>query len=449
MGNEWAPALFWFLAYLLYCPLLIQRALSLRRLEPYRGFDGIGWMADHMIELINGGNVASAKGFLAGATFAGLKTQEGGTLDLGLLLSEAPAAVAGTFSTNRILSPAVTLSRQRASSGHTRAVVANSGCANCCVGQQGLEDAKDMAALAAKHLDVGSEEVLVCSTGMIGVELPMALIRQNIGNIRATDSGGPDFAKSIMTTDSRPKEIAVSIEIDGRQVIIGGAAKGVGMIHPNMATMLCFIGTDATAAPAYLRTALESAVDVSFNMIDVDGDQSTNDTVLVLANGASGAPEIEDGSDSARAFQEALTYVCTALAKEMARDGEGAQRLMEVNVVGALTTADARTAAREIASSLLVKAMVHGRDPNWGRIMMALGKSGIDLEEGKIDIFINEIQIVHEGVAIPYFKDAVISAMSVPEVRFRVALNIGDASATAWGCDLTEEYVTFNSAYST
>ena len=402
-----------------------------------------------MIEVIDGGNVASAKGFLAGGTFAGLKTQEGDTLDLGILLSDRPASVAGTFSSNRVLSPAVTLSRDRASSGRARAVVANSGCANCCVGSQGLEDAKEMTSLAAEHIGVAHDEVLVCSTGMIGVELPMALIRRNIGNVRATETGGPDFARAIMTTDTRPKEVAVSFEIDGKRVVVGGAAKGVGMIHPNMATMLCFIGTDAAASPSYLRAALKRAVDVSFNMIDVDGDQSTNDTVLVLANGASGASEVEEDPDAAAAFEEALAYVCTTLAKDMVRDGEGAQHLITVDVDGAKSIPDARTAAREIASSLLVKAMVHGRDPNWGRIMMALGKSGIDLEEDMIDIFVNDIQIVHEGVAIPYYKEAVVSAMSVPEVRFRVGLNVGDASATAWGCDLTEEYVTFNSAYST
>jgi glutamate N-acetyltransferase/amino-acid N-acetyltransferase len=402
-----------------------------------------------MIEVINGGNVASAKGFLAGGTFAGLKTQEEGTLDLGILASESPAAVAGTFSTNRIESPSVTLSRQRANSGLARGVVANSGCANCCVGPQGLVDAREITALAADHIGVSPEEMLVCSTGMIGVELPMALVRQNIGNIKLTETGGRDFAKSIMTTDSRPKDIAISVDIDGSKVTMGGAAKGIGMVHPNMATMLCFVATDASVEEGYLREALRAAVDVSFNMIDVDGDQSTNDTVLVLANGASGGRTIEAGTEAASAFQEGLTYVCIALAKELVRDGEGAQRLVEVEVAGAVAVSDARVAAREIASSLLVKAMVHGRDPNWGRIMMALGKSGVELEEPKIDIFINDIHIVHEGVAIPYFKDAVISAMSVPEVRFRVALNMGDASATAWGCDLTEEYVTFNSAYST
>jgi glutamate N-acetyltransferase/amino-acid N-acetyltransferase len=364
-------------------------------------------------------------------------------------VSEHPAGVAGTFSTNKVLSPSVVLSRDRASKGSARGVVANSGCANCCVGPQGLRDAEEMAVLAASHVGVDAEEMLVASTGMIGVELPMALVRQNIGNIAATSDGGHDFARAIMTTDTRPKEIAVSLDLDGHKVAVGGAAKGVGMIHPNMATMLCFMTTDAAVDQGFLETCLSQAVDASFNMIDVDGDQSTNDTVLLLANGAAGGPTITRESTSAAAFQEAVTYVSTALAKELVRDGEGAQRLIEVVVEGAETLPDARKAAREISASSLVKAMVHGRDPNWGRIMMALGKSGAELDESKVDVFINDIHIVHEGVAIPYFKDAVISAMSVPDVGFRVSLNVGEASATAWGCDLTEEYVTFNSAYST
>jgi glutamate N-acetyltransferase/amino-acid N-acetyltransferase len=401
------------------------------------------------IESIQEGSVTSAKGFLAGSTFAGLKTREEGTQDLGILLSEHPATLAATFSTNRILSPSVTLSKRRAERGTARGVVANSGCANCSVGSQGLTDAEEMASLAGNQVGVGADEMLVCSTGMIGVELPMGLIRKSIVDIKPTPDGGHGFARALMTTDSRPKETAISADIDGRTITFGGAAKGVGMIHPNMATMLCFIATDANVEPMFLRTALTAAVGASFNMIDIDGDQSTNDTVLVFANGAAGGPVIEGGSASAQGFQEALTHISIHLAKELVRDGEGAERLIEVVVDRALSLADARMAAREIASSLLVKAMVHGRDPNWGRIIMALGKSGVELDESKLDIFINDIHIVHDGVAIPYFADAVISGMSNPDVKFRVTLNIGDASATAWGCDLTEDYVIFNSAYST
>lgn len=402
-----------------------------------------------MIELIQNGGVTSPKGFIAGGTFAGLKTREQDTLDLGILLSDRQSSIAGTFTSNKVVSPSVTLSRDRSRQGIGRGVIANSGCANCCVGGQGLDDAKEMTALAARHVDCSEDDILVCSTGMIGVELPMALIRQHVSNIKLSKDGGSSFAKAIMTTDTRPKEVAVSIDIDGTKITIGGAAKGVGMIHPNMATMLGFLTTDASIDPDVLQQMLSKSVDVSFNMIDVDGDQSTNDSVLLIANGASESTLIELDSGDANEFNDALTYVCTELAKELVRDGEGAQRLIEVMVEGAKDEEDARKAARSVSSSNLVKAMVHGRDPNWGRIMMAIGKSSVMLEESRIDIYINDIHIVHEGVSIPFFKDAVISAMSAPEVKFRMNLNLGECSATAWSCDLTEEYVTFNSAYST
>ena len=401
-----------------------------------------------MIELIQGGGVTSAKGFKAGGTYAGLKTPSEGILDLGIILSDDPATIAAVFTSNKVVSPSVTLSRKRAKKGTGRAVVANSGCANCAVGAQGLKDATEMAALAASHVDVAPEDVLVCSTGMIGVELPMALIRQNLGNIKLDGKGGNDFARSIMTTDSHPKQFAASVEISGKKVTIGGAAKGAGMIHPNMATMLGFVTTDADLDPAYAQTALKQAVDDSFNMIDVDGDQSTNDTVILMANGARGGTKIAGGADGA-AFQEALTYVCQALAKELVRDAEGAQRLIEVVVDGAKAKKDARLAARSVAASLLVKTMVHGRDPNWGRIMMAVGKSGANLDESKIDIYVNGIQIVHNGISIPYSRDAVVSSMSGDNVTFQITLNHGKESATAWGCDLTEAYIIENSAYST
>ena len=402
------------------------------------------------VELIEGGSVTSAQGFRAGGVFAGLKSPGEGVLDLGMLVSDRPAAVAGTFSTNRVLSPSVTLSKRRIADGASVGVVANSGCANCAVGDQGLTDADEMTQLAAEHIGASADDLCVASTGMIGVELPMALIRQSIGRIELTDDGGQDFARSIMTTDTRPKYTAANFEVDGATYTVGGVAKGVGMIHPDMATMLAFLTCDADVEAAYLQRALSAAVDLSFNMIDVDGDQSTNDTVLLFANGAAGGATI-DGTDSssASAFEGALRAVCTYLGKELVRDGEGAGHVMAVTVEGAKSESDARRAAREISSSNLVKAMVHGRDPNWGRIMMALGKSGIDLDESKIDIFINGIHIVHGGIAIPYYADAVVSGMAAPDVEFRVALNVGDGVATAWGSDLTEEYVTFNSAYST
>lgn len=402
-----------------------------------------------MVEVLDGGGVTSPRGFKAGAIYAGVKTAGDGILDLGILFSEEPATVAGTFSTNKVVSPSLVLTRDRTSSGIARAVVANSGCANCCVGDQGLNDAKEMTALTAKHLGLTDNEVLIASTGLIGVELPMALIRQNIGNVVTKNEGGTEFAKAIMTSDTRPKEVAVAVEINGSRITVGGAAKGSGMIHPNMATMLGFITTDANIDADLLKEILVDVVDSSFNMIDVDGDQSTNDTVLLLANGAASGPKIKGGTNESEVFKEAVRYIAITLAKELARDGEGAQKLVEVVVEGAQDISQARKAAREIASSLLVKAMIHGRDPNWGRVMMALGRSGIEFMESQVDVFINDIHIVHEGKSIPYLVDAVVSAMNVDEIQIRANINTGTSMATAWGCDLTEEYVTFNSAYST
>ena len=402
------------------------------------------------VELIDGGSATTPAGFRAGGVFAGLKSPGPDTLDVGMLVSDRPATLAGTFSQNKILSPSVTVSKNRIAGGMAQGVIANSGCANCAVGEQGLIDAEEMTELAAKHAGVSKEDMCVASTGMIGTELPMGLLRGAIPTIELTDDGGPAFARSIMTTDTRAKHIAASFEAGAATYHVGGVAKGVGMIHPDMATMLSFISCDAEIPADFLQESLSKAVDLSFNMIDVDGDQSTNDTVLLFANGAAGGAAITGpDSDGAAAFQEALTAVCIYLAKELVADGEGAGHIMAVTVEGAVSDADARCAAREISSSNLVKAMVHGRDPNWGRIMMALGKSGIELEESKIDIFINGIHIVQDGVAIPYSADAVVGTMSQHEVDFRVGLNIGDCSATAWGSDLTEEYVTFNSAYST
>ena len=402
-----------------------------------------------VIQLIHRGGVAAAQGFTAGGVHAGIKTAGDGVFDLGIVVSDSPASAVGVFSQNKVLSPSVTLSRRRIANGSARAIVANSGCANCSVGHQGLTDAEEMTALAAAHVDVDSEEVLIGSTGLIGVELPMALVRQNLGNIMLSDDGGNRFARSIMTTDTHPKEVAISTQIDGREIVIGGCAKGSGMIHPNMATMLSFITTDAAVEPSFLQQSLKNAADSSFNMIDIDGDQSTNDTLVVLANGRAGGDEICGGTPAGENFQEALTYVCVELAKEMARDGEGATHLVEVTVEGARTLQEARLAARKIVSSLLVKAMIYGRDPNWGRAMMALGNSGIDFEESDVDIFVNEIHIVHEGMSIAYLKDAVVSSMSEEEVRIKVRVGSGEGTASAWGCDLTEGYVIENSAYST
>ena len=407
---------------------------------------------DKDLTIVEGGGVATAQGFQAGGVFAGIKTPGEDKYDLGLLYSDRDCTVAGTFTQNSIVSPSVTVSKDVVARGSARAVIANSGCANCSVGEQGLLDARDVAMIAAGQLGVNADEVLVASTGVIGVELPMNIIRDYTPRIdvRNGDDAGLEFAKAIMTTDTHAKHIAVRYEAsDGSVVTVGGCAKGAGMIHPNMATMLCFITTDADVEQSFLQSTLSNAVTLSFNQIDIDGDQSTNDTVAFLANGASGSPRVSGGDENSAKFASAVKLVNRHLAIELARDGEGARHLITAVVEGAESEVDARMAARSVAASLLVRTAVYGRDPNWGRIMMAVGKTGIPLVESQIDIFINGIQIVAEGKAIAYNPQSVIAALDQHEVELRVNLNCGDGFGEAWGCDLTEEYVVFNSAYTT
>ena len=402
------------------------------------------------IASVPNGTVTSARGFSAGGVFAGIKTPGPDKLDIGLLISDQPCSIAGTFSQNSIISPTVTLTSSRVGvDKKVRAVVVNSGCANTAVGEQGTTDAKEMTELAATQLGVTAEETLVCSTGVIGVEIPMALMREFIPQVSPKEDGGNEFARAILTTDKRTKEIAVSFDVDGKTHTVGGVSKGSGMIHPNMATMLAFTTTDADVDPAFLQQTLSAAVKLSFNQIDVDGDQSTNDAVLLMANGAAGGAVISGDDDASEAFAEAVLQVCQHLAIEIARDGEGATKLIEVIVEGAHTEHDALKASRECASSLLVKTAVYGRDPNWGRIFMAVGKAQITLDESKIDCYVNDIQIVANGEAIAYNIQSVVSALGSDEVRLRVDLNVGNGRGMAWGCDLTEEYVVFNSAYTT
>lgn len=401
------------------------------------------------IKFVEGGTITTPRGFLAGATYAGLKTYATDKLDLGLIFSEAPCVAVGVFTTSTIKSPSVTVNKEHLAAGKVRGLVVNSGIANTCVGEQGYKDAKAAAATAARRLGVRPEEVLVCSTGIIGVELPMSLIRSGIAKIEPSSDGGHALARAMMTTDTRPKEVAVTFEAGGRQISMGGVAKGSGMIHPNMATMLSFVTTDASVNREYLQTTLREVADASFNMLTVDGDTSTNDTLLVLANGLAGNRTITADSPDAATFKEALLQACISLTREMARDGEGASRIIVVEVAGAGDTADARKAARTIASSSLVKSAVYGADPNWGRVLAALGRSGAAVDEGKIDLFVNGVCIMEAGKPIPFHRDAVVALMRGPEVTFRLQLNLGDGQATAWGCDLTEQYVIINSAYTT
>ena len=401
------------------------------------------------IAFIKDGTVASPKGFLAGASFAGIKTYSPDKLDLGILYSKEKCSSAGVFTTNKVKSASVLLTQQHLSGQQLQAVVVTSGIANACVGTQGMTDAIEMASLASKHVGLNTTEMAICTTGLIGVELPMALLRSNIPSVNLSRSGGTPFAKSILTTDVGPKEAALTMELDGTRITIGGTIKGAGMIHPDMATMLCFLTTDANIPQTILQPCLKEVIDETLNCITVDGDTSTNDTVLLLANGASGGNAILSGSTQIQAFKEGLTKLCTYLGEELIKTSEGAQKLIKVHVVGAASLSDARSAARTIAGSSLVKTAIHGNDPNWGRILAALGRSNATVDEHKVAININEVCVFEKGLPVPFFKEAVIKAMNNVEVLLTVHLNQGKASATALGCDLTEEYVVINSAYST
>lgn len=401
------------------------------------------------IEVIESGGVTSAEGFCAGATYAGIKKKAKGILDLGILFSEEPCAAAGVFTTNRIKSAPVVLSQERVKSGRAQAVVTNSGCANAGTGEPGLADAIETAEVVAKNLGLSPEDVLVASTGVIGERLPMKYVRAGIDQIVLSKDGGHELARAIMTTDTVPKEIAIAVKVDESRFTIGGIAKGAGMIHPNLATLLCFLTTDAAVELDFLRLALRKAADVSFNMISIDGDTSPNDTILILANGKMGNKPISRKSREANAFQQALKMVCIHLAKSIARDGEGATKLIEVTVSGAPTTAKARIAARTVVSSPLVKSAVHGNDPNWGRILAAVGRSGVEVVESKIELYIGKTCVVKDGLPLPFDKKELVKVLKKSEVPISLNLNLGTAKATAWGCDLSEEYVTINSQYTT
>ncbi len=392
------------------------------------------------------GSVTSPLGFEAGATSAGIKPE--GILDLGMLYSRVSCAAAALFTTNRIKAAPVVWSKKQIRRGEAQAVVVNSGCANACTGEEGLEDAAEMARLTAQKMGLKAQEVLVASTGVIGVRLPMKEIKEGIERLTLSRDGGHKLARAIMTTDTVPKEVALSAKIGGRKFTIGGVAKGAGMINPKLATLLCFLSTDARVEKDFLQEALKKAVDSSFNMVSIDGDTSPNDMVLILANGLSGV-EVISGGGEAVVFEQALKEVCTSLAKRIARDGEGATKLIEVKVQGARSLPEARRVAKAVVSSPLVKAAIHGSDPNWGRIVTALGYSGVRFEPGRVDLNIGDIFILKEGRQLPFSREEVVEALKAEEVEVGLNLNLGEAEATAWGCDLSEEYVTINSQYTT
>ncbi len=387
------------------------------------------------------GGATAAQGFMAGSMSCGIKPS--GKPDLVLVASEAPATVAGVFTTNRVKAAPVLLCQRRVAGGRARAVVINSGNANACTGEAGMRAAERMAAAAARRLGVSADEALVLSTGVIGVPLLVDKIEAALPGLALSSQGGADAARAIMTTDTRPKTAAVELEVDGRIVRVGGMAKGSGMIHPQMATMLAVITTDADVPSYDLQRHLTDAVGGSFNRIDVDGDMSTNDTVLLFANGASGAALSDE------LFAAALTAVCVSLARQVAADGEGATKLLEITVTGAVSVEDAERAARAITRSNLVKAAMYGNDPNWGRILCAAGYSGALLDPAKARLTLQGTALYADGLPLPFDAAAVSADLRAPEVSVQLDLGVGDAQATAWGCDLTPEYVHINADYTT
>ncbi len=394
------------------------------------------------------GGVTAPRGFTAAGVAAGIKN---GKKDMALLCADREAAAAGVFTTNRVKAAPVLVTMEHLRSGRARAVVMNSGNANACNGIRGVEDARAMAAAVGELLNVPAEQVLVASTGVIGQPLPMDRVLAGIRRAAAelSRAGGADAAAAIMTTDTFTKEAAVRVELGGAGVTIGGMAKGSGMIHPNMATMLCFITTDAAITPAMLKKALAAVVDCTFNMITVDGDTSTNDMALALAGGAAGNRLVDAEGPDFAAFCAALEQVCRRLAVDIARDGEGATKLLEVRVQGARSRRDARLAARAVAASNLVKTAVFGEDANWGRVLCAAGYSGAEFNPDMVDIFIGDVKVAENGGSLPFSEERAAGVLARDHVIITLDFKSGDCAATAWGCDLTYDYVRINGSYRT
>jgi glutamate N-acetyltransferase/amino-acid N-acetyltransferase len=396
------------------------------------------------LEMTSGG-ITKPRGFRAAGVSAGIKPHG---LDLALIVSDRPAAAAAVFTTNRAQAAPVVVSREHlsASGGVARAVIINSGCANACTGEAGVRAAREMAAETARAVDCPAEQVLVASTGVIGVSLDIEKIRRGIPSALASLGDGSAAARAIMTTDPFPKESAARVTIGGREIAIGGMAKGSGMIEPMMATMLAFVTTDAAVPPALLDRALREAVHDTFNAITVDGECSTNDCVVLLANGASGA---EIDQSTYQEFAGAVRQVCLRLALGIVRGGEGATKLVTVNVTGAASPADARRAAKAIANSLLVKTAIHGGDPNWGRLIAVAGRAGVEFELSRAAVRIGPIELFKDGR--PYDEAAPEAARYLrnDDILVSVDLGAGTASTTVWTCDLSAEYVRINAEYRT
>ncbi|HEX6711551.1 MAG TPA: bifunctional glutamate N-acetyltransferase/amino-acid acetyltransferase ArgJ [Rubrobacter sp.] len=394
------------------------------------------------------GGAAAPSGFVAGGVVCGVRNS--GRRDLGLLFSELPCETVAVFTRNAVKGAPLGVTQEAVETGGVRAVVANSGNANAATGKRGVEDARVMQALAAESLGIETGEVAVASTGVIGVHLPMEKIA---AGIRAASGelgeGGAGFAESILTTDTRPKEAAVRVEIEGTTVTVGGTAKGSGMIHPNMGTMLAFLTTDAAVEQDSLQETLSRVTDRTFNRVTVDGDTSPSDMALLMANGAAGNQPLTIDSPDYPVFAEAVESVARNLAKEIARDGEGATRLVEVVVEGAASEESATALAKSVVGSSLVKAAVFGEDANWGRVLTAMGYSGVAFDPDGVELWFGPIKVFSDGEPVIHEEAEANATLASGEVKITARLGEGDASATAWGCDLTYEYVRINGSYRT
>lgn len=407
-----------------------------------------------MVKNIDGG-VCAAKGFKANGVNAGIKNNV--KKDMALIYSEAPCKAAGTFTTNKVKAAPVKWDQRIVRESEcVHAVVINSGIANACTGAEGYECCRIMSEMTAGNLGISEDSVLVASTGVIGKQLPMDVIGTGIDALCGGGAAGDEAharlaAEAIMTTDTKSKQAAVRIEIDGTEVTLGGMCKGSGMIHPNMCTMLCFITTDCAISKELLQKALSASIEDTFNMISVDGDTSTNDTVLLLANGLAGNKEITGEDGNYEKFREALYYVCEELSKMIAGDGEGCTCLFEVRVEGAVSKNDARTLAKSVVMSSLTKAAIYGHDANWGRILCAMGYSGAEFDPEKVDIYFESragrLKIVENGMAADYSEEKATEILSEEHVIAVCDCKQGEYAAAAYGCDLTHEYVNINADY--
>ncbi|TFD99875.1 bifunctional glutamate N-acetyltransferase/amino-acid acetyltransferase ArgJ [Jeotgalibacillus sp. R-1-5s-1] len=401
------------------------------------------------IKYISGNNIASPIGFKAAGLHCGIKHKKN---DLAILVSEVPANAAGVYTTNAVQAAPLKVTKESlAVENKMQAIIVNSGNANACTGKQGYLDAQTMQTLTAELLDIKPHLVGVASTGVIGEKLPMECLKTGIPKLEPTAGlkGSIDFSQSILTTDTVSKNTAYQVEIDGKIVTVAGTAKGSGMIHPNMATMLGFISTDAAIESDHLHHALKSVVDRSFNSITVDGDTSTNDMVLVMANGLAENNTLSPAHPDWAVFVQTLLHVCEDLGKMIAKDGEGATKLIEVEVNGAISDEEARKIAKTVVGSPLVKTAAFGCDANWGRILAAVGYSGMTIDPNEIEILIGSTPVVRDGEPLAFSEDELTEYLKQPEIKLKVNVNQGNGKGLAWGCDLTYDYVQINASYRT